>query len=68
MTFLDGNAKKILSPDDCYEVGINTAKLHLITKSLSGKRQNKLSVNSWRNIFNKVKNNCSKIHPNLPNI
>ena len=68
VTFLDGNAKKILSPDDCYEVGINTAKLHLITKSLSGKMENKLSVNSWRKIYNKVKKDCSKIHQNLPDI
>tara|TARA_Y100000590_G_scaffold147251_1_gene169105 strand:- start:2156 stop:3124 length:969 start_codon:yes stop_codon:yes gene_type:complete len=68
VTFLDGNAKKILSPDDCYEVGINTAKLHLITKSLSGKIENKLSVNSWRKIYNKVKKDCSKIHQNLPDI
>ena len=58
--------KKILNPNDCYEVGINTAKLHLITKNLSGKRENKLSVNSWRKIYNKVKKDCSKIHPNLP--
>ena len=68
VTFLDGNAKKILSPDDCYEVGINTAKLHLITKSLSGKIENKLSVNSWRKIYNKVKKDCSKIHQSLPDI
>ena len=68
VSFLDGRAKKILSPDDCCEVGISTAKMHLITKNLSGKRENKLSVNSWRMLFNKVKNECSKIHTNLPNI
>ena len=34
VSFLDGNAKKNLTPDDCYQVGINTAKLHLITKNL----------------------------------
>ena len=68
VSFLDGRAKKILSPDDCCEVGISTAKMHLITKNLSGKRENKLSVNSWRMLFNKVKNECSKIHTNLPNV
>ena len=68
VSFLDGESKKNLSPENCYDVGVYTAKLHLITKDLSGKRKNKLSVSSWRNIFNKVKNNCSKIHPNLPNI
>ena len=68
VSFLDGSAKKNLSPNDCYEVGVNTAKLHLITKNLTGKRENKLSVNAWRKIYNKVKKDCSKIHPNLPNV
>ena len=68
VTFLDGNAKKKLSPNDCYQVGLSTAKLHLITKDLNGKRENKLSVHSWRPIFNKVKNECSKIHIDLPKI
>ena len=66
ISFLDGRAKKNLSPDDCHEVGINTARLHLITKDLTGKRENKLSVNSWRKIYNKIENDCSKIHVNLP--
>jgi len=68
ISFLDGSAKKVLDPDDCYEVGIHTAKLHLITKDLSGKRENKLSVNSWRKIYDKVKSDCSKIHKNLPKV
>jgi homoserine kinase type II len=68
VSFLDGYAKKILNPNDCYEVGINTAKLHLITKDLKGKRENKLSINSWRKIYNKVKKDCSKIHANLPKV
>ena len=68
VSFLDGSAKKNLTPSDCYEVGFNTAKLHLITKNLTGKRVNKLSINSWRKIYNKVKRNCSKIHPNLTEI
>tara|TARA_B100000315_G_scaffold36657_1_gene31316 strand:+ start:1101 stop:2069 length:969 start_codon:yes stop_codon:yes gene_type:complete len=66
VSFLDGYAKKALNPNDCREVGINTAKLHLITKDLTGKRENKLSINSWRKIYIKVKKDCSKIHPNLP--
>tara|TARA_Y100000590_G_scaffold304349_1_gene343166 strand:+ start:213 stop:1181 length:969 start_codon:yes stop_codon:yes gene_type:complete len=68
VSFLDGKAKKILNPNDCYEAGINAAKLHLITQNLSGKRENKLSINSWRKIYNKVKNDCSKIHSNLPKV
>tara|TARA_Y100000590_G_scaffold258781_1_gene290434 strand:- start:3500 stop:4468 length:969 start_codon:yes stop_codon:yes gene_type:complete len=68
VSFLEGKAKKILSPDDCKKVGIHTAKLHLITKNLISKRQNKLSVNSWKKIYSKIKNDCSKIHPNLSKI
>tara|TARA_Y100000590_G_scaffold68746_1_gene74941 strand:+ start:309 stop:1277 length:969 start_codon:yes stop_codon:yes gene_type:complete len=68
VSFLDGQAKKILNPNECYEVGIKTAKLHLITKNLTGERKNKLSINSWRKIYEKVKNDCSKIHHNLPKI
>ena len=68
VSFLDGHAKKILNANNCYQVGINTAKLHLITKDLTGKRKNKLSVNSWRKIYNKVKKDCSKIHVNLSEI
>ena len=68
ISFLEGQSKEKLSPNNCYEVGVNTAKLHAITKDLSGVRENKLSVDSWREIYNKVKDNCSKIHPNLPEI
>ena len=68
VSFLEGDAKKILNPNNCYEIGINTATLHMITKNLTGKRENKLSINSWRKIYHKVKKDCSKIHPNLPTI
>ena len=40
----------------------------MITKNLPGKRINKLSINSWKNIYNRVKNDCSKIHPNLGDV
>jgi len=68
VTFLEGASKKKLSPNDCHEVGTYAAKLHVITKNLTGKRENKLSINSWRKIYNKVKKDCFKIHPNLTSI
>ena len=68
VSFLEGDAKKILNPNDCYEVGIIAAKLHLITTGLTGKRENKLSINSWRKIYNKVKKDCSKIHSDLSKV
>ena len=68
ISFIDGNAKKNLNPDECYQVGTYAAKLHQITKKLNIKRENKLSVNSWREIYNKVRKNCTKIDKNLPEI
>ncbi len=68
VSFLEGKAKKNLDPNDCFKVGISTAKLHVITKNLSGKRENKLSVNSWKKIYENVKLDCSKIHPNLAEV
>ena len=68
ISFIEGSAKKNLNPNDCYQVGIYTAKLHQITKTLNIKRKNKLSVNSWREIYSKVERNCSKIHKNLSKI
>ena len=66
VTFLEGNAKKILSPDNCYEIGVETAKLHKITQNLSLKRQNNLSLNSWSELFYKVEKDSSKIYKKLP--
>ena len=68
VSFLDGSIKKNLSPNNCREVGIQAAKLHLITKNLTGKRENKLSINSWRKIYKNVQEDCLKIHPNLSKI
>ena len=48
-----------------HKFGIQSAKLHLFTKNLSGKRENKLSVNSWRKIYKKVQKDCSRIHRDL---
>jgi len=68
VSFLEGSAKKNLSPENCYDVGGETAKLHKITKNLSLKRQNNLSINSWPKLFGKVEKDCSKIHKNLSKI
>ena len=68
VSFLEGFSKNELSPDNCNAIGIQTAKLHLITKNLSVKRENRLSIYSWRKFYKKVQNDCSKIHPNLTKI
>ena len=68
VSFLEGSAKKKLDAKDCHQVGIQAAKLHLITQNLTSKRENKLSVNSWKKIYQNVQQDCSKIHPNLAKI
>ena len=68
ISFLEGSAKKNLSPEDCYDIGVETAKLHKITKNLSFTRQNNLSLDSWPELFSKVEKDCSKIHKNLSKI
>ncbi len=68
VTFLEGKAKKILTPENCKSVGMEVAKIHQITKKFKIKRKNDLSINSWRNLFNSVKKECSKIHRDLPKL
>jgi len=68
VSFLNGTAKKELSSENCYEIGMYAAKMHTVTKKLSVRRENKLSINSWRKIYNNVQKNCSKIYPNLDKI
>ena len=68
ISFLEGSAKKNLSPENCYDIGVETAKLHKITKNLSLTRQNNLSLDSWSELFSKVEKDCSKIHKNLSKI
>jgi len=68
VTFLEGKAKSNLSPDNCKSVGIEIAKMHEITKKFDIKRHNDLSINSWRNLFDSVKGQCSKIHSDLPRL
>ena len=68
VTYLEGKAKKILTPQNCKSVGIEVAKMHEITKNFKIKRKNDLSINSWRKLFNSVKKECSKIHQDLPKL
>ena len=68
VTFLEGKSKHSLSPSECKIVGNETARFHQITKDFNFKRENNLSVKSWRGIFTQVKDKCNKIHPDLPKL
>jgi len=68
VSFLEGKAKSNLSPDNCKAIGVETAKMHELTKNFKIKRQNDLSVKSWRRLFDSVKDQCSKLHMDLPKL
>ena len=66
VSFLEGKAKKILSPHNCESLGQEVARMHLITKNFVIQRQNNLSIGSWRKIFDQVRDKCIIIHKDLP--
>ena len=66
VSFLEGKAKNILSPEDCKTVGQEVARMHEITKNFKIHRDNNLSISSWRKIFDQVKDKCVQIHKDLP--
>jgi homoserine kinase type II len=68
VSFLEGKAKKILTPYDCKQVGAEVARMHEITKDFKIKRNNNLSVKSWRSLFNSIKDECTKINKDLPKL
>ena len=68
VTFLEGKAKRTLTPQNCKLVGAEVAKMHEITKEFDIVRRNDLSIDSWRKLFNSVKDECSKIHSDLPKL
>ena len=66
VSFLEGKAKQNLSPTNCESIGVEVAKMHEITKNFKLKRENDLSIKSWRGLFETVKDQCSQIHKDLP--
>jgi homoserine kinase type II len=68
VSFLEGKAKQILTPNDCKQVGTEVARMHKITKDFKIKRNNNLSVKSWRSLFNSIKDECTKINKDLPKL
>ena len=68
VSFLDGKAKKILTPEDCKQVGAEVARMHEITKDFKIARNNNLSIKSWRSLFNSIKDQCTKINKDLPKL
>ena len=68
VSFLEGKAKQVLTPNDCKLVGMEVAKMHEITKEFKIRRDNDLSIMSWRKLFNSVKDQCVQINKDLPKL
>ena len=54
VTFLNGQSKNKITSEECFEIGKITAQLHEITKTFNIYRKNNLSIQSWKNIFEKT--------------
>ena len=68
LTFVRGKSKENLSNENCEDIGKEAAKLHLLTSNFKIHRKNALSIESWRNMFENIKDKCIKIHKDLPNL
>ena len=68
VSFLSGKDKKELSSSDCFSVGKNVAKLHLISKKIKLYRKNSFSLSSWPTLLSKLDSRANDISKNLKNI
>ena len=68
LTFISGKSKENLSKENCEDIGKEAAKLHLLTSNFKIHRKNALSIESWRSMFENIKDKCIKIHKDLPNL
>ena len=65
VSFVEGKDKNKLNIKDCYEIGKNIAKLHIVSKKIKLYRKNSMSLNSWSKLLNKIGNKYKKIEINL---
>ncbi len=68
LTFISGKSKENLSNENCEDIGKEAAKLHLLTSNFKIHRKNALSIESWRSMFENIKDKCIRIHKDLPNL
>ena len=68
LTFISGKSKENLSNENCEDIGKEAARLHLLTSNFKIHRKNALSIESWRSMFENIKDKCIKIHKDLPNL
>ncbi len=65
VSFVEGKDKNKLKIKDCYEIGKNVAKFHIISKKIKLHRKNSMSLKVWPKILNKIDNRSRIINLNL---
>ena len=68
VSFVEGKEKNKLKIKDCYEIGKNIAKLHMVSKKIKLYRKNSMSLGSWPKLLNKIGNKSNKIDVNLKDL
>ena len=65
VSFLNGKDKKTLSPNDCYIVGKNIAKLHNASKKLRLYRKNALAVPKLNKLLSSINKKIDRVQNNI---
>jgi len=65
VSFVEGKDKFKLKTKDCYEIGKNIARLHIISKKIQLYRKNSMSLSYWPKLLKKIGNRCNRIDANL---
>ncbi len=65
VSFLNGKDKKTLTPNDCYIVGKNIAKLHNASKKLRLYRKNALAVPKLNKLLSSINKKIDRVQSNI---
>ncbi len=65
VSFLNGKDKKTLTPNDCYIVGKNIAKLHNASKKLRLYRKNALAVPKLNKLLSSINKKIDRVQNNI---
>lgn len=59
VNFLEGKSKKIITIEDCYQVGSSMGLMHFYSKDFKHQRDNSLSIKGWETLIK----NCNNYVP-----
>ena len=62
--FINGNSKKVWSKNNCFEVGKELARFHIVNKNIITSNKNNFSLDFWNTSFHKYRNFIQKELPN----